>query len=144
MSGTFDEQIKNCIEACGYKLYACQLFRAQKRLEVMIDNSEKKISIEDCVKATKAIQYHLADNDLSIEVSSPGINRPLLKGEHYISAVGEMIQIKIQAGEKISGTLTQASKEEITLRQNDGQIHTLPLSSISNGKLITSEERIHE
>ncbi len=56
-----------------------------------------------------------------LEVSSPGIERPLKKPRHFQSAVGERVKLKIAGGEKLKGILESADEEGVVLRNKEGE-----------------------
>lgn len=78
-------------------------------LRIFIDK-EEGISIDDCVDMTQAINPVLDKEDpiqqeYTLEVSSPGMNRKLTKPEHFACYLGEMIRVKLirplENGERI-------------------------------------------
>lgn len=74
-----------------------------------------------------------------LEVSSPGIDRPLRTPEHFQGAVGEEVKLKtmqaVQGRKHFKGTLTSADAERIVLLTEDGEV-TLPLEGISKANII--------
>ena len=55
-----------------------------------------------------------------LEVSSPGIERKLIKPTHFINAVGEKIKVKLGAGDKLKGTLKSADDNGIVIETKQG------------------------
>ncbi|HSG27836.1 MAG TPA: ribosome maturation factor RimP [Candidatus Krumholzibacterium sp.] len=71
----------------------------KKVLRLYIDRLEGNVSIEDCVKVSRALGLVLEDDELirgpfNLEVSSPGINRPLTKPEHYVRFTGRQARVE--------------------------------------------------
>ncbi len=71
----------------------------RKVLRLYIDRLDGNVSIEDCVKVSRALGLVLEDDDLirgpfNLEVSSPGINRPLTKPEHYVRFTGSQARVE--------------------------------------------------
>ena len=68
-------------------------------LQIFIDNKEKKIEISDCEKASNSISTildveDLIKNEYRLEISSPGINRPLTRLKDFKYWQGNKIKIK--------------------------------------------------
>ncbi len=77
------------------------------------------VTVDDCEKVTRQLQYALETVDADyarLEVSSPGVDRPLKTPAHFARFVGEQVKIALKhpfQGRKIySGTLCEASAEE--------------------------------
>ncbi len=83
------------LEQMGYELIRVKNI-GNDVLQIMID-SEKNININDCTKATKLIRniLHVAnlDDAFGLEVSSPGIERPLVKPAHFQKYIGKLIKL---------------------------------------------------
>jgi ribosome maturation factor RimP len=63
------------------------------------DQTGKGVDVEDCQKATRAVETALEVEDVvpheyALEVSSPGIERPLTRPEHFQRFLGKQIQVK--------------------------------------------------
>lgn len=78
---------------------------------------------------TRAISRMLDETDpiagaFTLEVSSPGLERPLRTPEHFQRAIGELISVKTNAGvggdRRCKGTLTEADDESITITPAGG------------------------
>ena len=92
---------------------------AGKYLRIYIDRPEG-ISLDDCEKYHRAIQPQLESYDYDfLEVSSPGVDRPLKKDKDFERAIGSEVEaklIKALDGQKlITGVLTDFSRDEIVL-----------------------------
>ncbi len=75
----------------------------KKVLRLFIDNPEGSVSVADCVKTSKAVGFVLEGEDLiqgafNLEVSSPGINRPLVKPAHFERFTGHGARVEYTAG----------------------------------------------
>jgi ribosome maturation factor RimP len=126
---SIETKIINLIEAplngLGYELLRIKQIE-QGVLQVMID-SDNGVNIDDCVKATKLVNriLQVAEiEDYALEVSSPGIDRPLIKPEHYIKFIGNDIklttQIAIEGQKRFSGKLTNFDKDNNEIELNCG------------------------
>lgn len=123
------DDIENLIEPLineiGYDLWGCEYLLQGKRslLRIYIDKTEG-INIQDCEKVSKRIGALLdVSNTISgnydLEVSSPGIPRPLFYKEQYRQYIGEDVQIKLahklQGKRKFTGKIISADDENLVL-----------------------------
>ncbi|HAP79924.1 MAG TPA: ribosome maturation factor [Ruminococcus sp.] len=112
-------------------------------LRVFIDRDEG-ISIQDCEAVTAPVSDMLDREDpisqsYILEVGSAGLERELVREEHFEACIGDVVQIRlIRAvdGEKdIIGTLLSAGRDEITVGDDDGNEKKYMLSDIAHVKL---------
>ncbi len=83
-------------------------------IEVLVDR-DSGLTIDDCKKVSRAVEGSLDREveDFSLEVSSPGVGKPLLVKRQYFKNVGRNVAIKTIDGQKIEGQLTLANEENI-------------------------------
>ena len=111
------ELIEPALNDLGYELVRVKQL-ADDVIQIMIDN-EAGVNIDDCAKATRLIndilQVAEIDDRYNLEVSSPGIDRPLIKPEHFLKFIGHNIklnsQILIDGQKRFVGKLTGFNKE---------------------------------
>lgn len=98
-------------------------------LRVYIDK-EGGVTIEDCETVSRVLEKKLDEKDpieqaYILEVSSPGIDRPLKKPEHFQKYIGEVIDIKLykplDGKKEYQGELKQFDNGVITIIQEDGK-----------------------
>lgn len=89
------------IAAEGLELLEVEFVRENGEwvLRLFIDNPGGKVGVDECQKASKAVDLALDVEDFitqaySLEVSSPGVNRPLKKPEHFQRVLGQKVRIK--------------------------------------------------
>jgi len=119
--------IESPLNGLGYELVRVKLI-GNDVLQILID-AENGVGIDECTKATKLIRniLHVAELDAlySLEVSSPGLDRPLLKPEHFIKFIGSDIKLTsnslIDGQKRFVGKLTDFNKDthQITLTCED-------------------------
>lgn len=97
-------------------------------LRVFIDK-DGGVSIDDCVNLSHAIDKPLDEKDpieqaYFLEVSSPGVERELVRDEHFISNIGEKIKVKmirpVEGKREFSGILSDYTDGSITISCEDG------------------------
>ena len=83
-------------------------------IEVLVDR-DSGLTIDDCKKVSRAVEGSLDREveDFSLEVSSPGVGKPLLVKRQYLKNVGRNVAIKTIEGAKIEGSMTLANDEWI-------------------------------
>lgn len=116
-----EEKIQNLIEQplanLGYELVRIKHI-GDDIIQIMID-SENGVNITDCTKVTKLINPILSVAEISdkynLEVSSPGLDRPLIKPTHFIKFIGNTIKLNcfnlIDGQKKFMGELTNFNEE---------------------------------
>jgi ribosome maturation factor RimP len=93
--------IEQNVVSLGYELVEIE-FAAEGLLRITIDfadDSQGFVKIEDCEKVSRQLSYVLMAEDLDysrLEVSSPGLDRPLTKAVDYQRFVGELVKIKLK------------------------------------------------
>ncbi len=128
-------------EAAGWVL---RLFIDRPGREPM--SKEGGVGLEECAQVSHAVETALEVEDLvpqaySLEVSSPGINRPLRRPEHFAKVVGQRVKVKTfgpvgQPPQKsISGVLLQSSSSDITVQVEGGGAFQIPFRDIAKANL---------
>ncbi|AWN72656.1 TPA: ribosome maturation factor RimP [Legionella anisa] len=113
----------------GYELWGCEYLSQGRHslLRVYIDKADG-IGIEDCEAVSHQVSALLDVDDpisgnYSLEVSSPGIPRPLFKSWQYQRYIGHEVQIKtfkpVDGKRKLIGTIVSASESSLVLNINN-------------------------
>jgi ribosome maturation factor RimP len=110
---------------------------ASERLRLVIDSPEG-VDIALCERVTGLLRDLLTD--WSLEVSSPGPERPLTKPEHFRRFVGRRVRVRTReevAGHKsFTGRLTGADEESVSVDSGDGPV-SIPLASVRRSNLLS-------
>jgi len=112
-------------------------------LRLFIDR-QGGVTLENCTAVSREVSRYLEVEDpieqaYHLEVSSPGLERPLKKKDDFIRFAGRRARVKMQ--EKIDdqrvfiGTLKGVEEDDVVL-SIDGQLHYFPLAGISRARLI--------
>jgi ribosome maturation factor RimP len=129
----------------GYELWGLE-YRAGKRsalLRLFID-SESGISLDDCTEVSRQVSALLDVEDpirvpYTLEVSSPGVDRPLFESGQYARYVGRQARVRTQwpvGGQRnFAGEIVSADDRSVTLRV-DGEEVRVPLDAIARGRLV--------
>jgi ribosome maturation factor RimP len=86
-----------------------------------------------CERVTDVLREYL--REYSVEVSSPGIERPLRTREHFASAVGSRVKLRT-AGKKVKGEVVSAGENSVTVAVADGHEIHIPYAEIVRANLI--------
>ncbi len=129
----------------GYELVLVEYVPRSHVLRLFIDHPHG-ITLNDCTGVSRLVGDVLDAEGLSdritsrytLEVSSPGLDRPLVKPEHFQRFVGREVQLSVsphQGRHKLRGKLTEANALGVTVVE-DGQTHHFPYSTIERAKLV--------
>jgi ribosome maturation factor RimP len=86
-----------------------------------------------CKRVTDALRDYL--RDYSIEVSSPGLDRPLRRQEHFVAAHGRRVRVRTP-GRKLRGEVLSAGEQSVTVAASDGAETEIPYHEIVRANLI--------
>jgi len=137
---TNKETIINILHDCGVDLYDIEIVSENERKIFRIYITSKDgISLDKCSEVTKILSPILdleppVSGEYTLEVSSPGIERPLRKNEHYIGSIGEMVKVKLINTDKIIGKLESLEDGKITLVEDDGEVVSISLDDIDKAR----------
>ncbi|MFH0731956.1 MAG: ribosome maturation factor RimP [Candidatus Omnitrophota bacterium] len=113
-------------------------------LRILVDKEKSSINLEECAAINKEISALLDENDIikesyTLEVSSPGLDRPLKSKRDFQKVTGEELEfyLKEQIGGKnfYKAILDSVNEQTIIIRTKDGRLVTLPIASISMARL---------
>ena len=93
------------------------------KVEVFID-SDAGVSIGLCAKLNRFLQGHIDEagwlgEKYTLDVSSPGIGRPLKLLRQYHKNIGRTLEVKVQEGKEHKGILIAVTEDEITLEYKE-------------------------
>jgi ribosome maturation factor RimP len=86
-----------------------------------------------CRRVTDALRDYL--REYSVEVSSPGVERPLRTREHFAGVVGRRVRLRT-AGKKLKGEVVSAREDSVTVAVADGAENEIPYAEIVRANLI--------
>lgn len=129
----------------GYELVGIEYRRGADSglLRIYIDR-EGGIKLEDCVAVSRQVSAMLDVEDplkeaYQLEVSSPGIDRPLFVREHFERFAGSKARIKLRMklnGRKRFEGVLQGVQDENVVLEMDGEMEYLPLDQIDSARLV--------
>ncbi|WP_044409341.1 ribosome maturation factor RimP [Thiomicrospira microaerophila] len=134
------------VEALGMVLWGCEYIAAGKdsTLRIYIDRPQVGVTVDDCAKVSRQVSAIMDVEDpissaYMLEVSSPGMERPLFKPAHYEDYVGKRVNIRarspILGRRKFKGELVELHPEHIVV-EVDRESYEIPFSNIDKANLV--------
>ena len=135
------------VEGDGFELVDVEVtgLGARTMVRIIVDRPGG-ILLEECALVSRQLSPLLDDADLiphryTLEVSSPGLNRPLVTPRDFRRRIGEVIRVrslKVDGGETESqGKLLDCREEQILIETETG-IQTVPLSAVKKARVVIS------
>ena len=144
--------IEPSIEAMGFDLVRVRFITTSRRtLQIMAERADGSMTVEDCAELSRAASAILDVEDpikgeYNLEVSSPGIDRPLVREQDYLKYAG--FEAKIETATPISGqrrfrgTVVGLEDGQVALDAPQGRVY-LPFENIEQAKLVLTDALIN-
>jgi ribosome maturation factor RimP len=156
MAEQLERQIEERVAELGFELVELERAGSKTRpiLRVRVDVPGSApgdgVSVDDCARVSRALEEYLdAAEDVAeryvLEVSSPGVERPLVRAADFARFAGSEIAVKLSRplanGTKrieaeLIGLDTTAGEERIRLRLKDGSTIDIPRADVTRANLI--------
>lgn len=145
--------ISPSLESMGYEIVRVQMQEGKRKtLQIMLDRADgKDISIDDCEKASRQISALMdvedpIEGNYNLEISSPGIDRPLTRKKDFERFAGYEVKITLsfphEGRKRFSGELHGLDGENVVLTLSDSKEKEqvkLPLDQIASAKLVLTD-----
>lgn len=144
-----EQQLINIIQgpvmALGFELVGVEYIRSRSPILRVYIDSENGITVDDCADVSRQISSVLDVEDpittaYNLEVSSPGMDRPLFTIEHYRRFLGEEINVslRIAVGNRRNwkGTIKSVEDNEMITLTIDGKDEIFALSNIQKANIV--------
>ena len=127
-------------------------------LQIMAERDDGTMTVEDCEEASRAISPALDVDDpiekaYNLEVSSPGIDRPLVRRSDFATWLGHLVKIEtatIVAGRKrFKGRIAELGDDDIALLRDEAPegeeaCVRLPFDALAEARLVLTDDLIRE
>jgi ribosome maturation factor RimP len=141
--------IEPSLTAMGYDLVRVQIDgKRQLRLQIMAERGDGSgMGVEDCARLSRHVSALLEVEDpiegsYTLEVSSPGIDRPLVKAADYTRFAGHVAKVELKHARenrrRFTGTIKGLEGGAVVLHTEEGSI-SLPLAEIERAKLVLTD-----
>lgn len=137
------------VEALGYRLVRVNFGGGSRTiLQIMAERPDGSFSIEDCTKLSRDLSALLDVEDpiaeeYVLEVSSPGVDRPLVRPEDFERNAGFEAKLtatqQIDGRRRFSGILKGISEEEVITLQCEDGTYDIPFHMMEKAKLVLTD-----
>lgn len=147
-----EQLIAPTVADLGFEIVRVQLGGGQRRptLQIMMERPDGTLAIEDCVEVSHAVSALLEvedpiDGTYELEVSSPGIDRPLTRAKDFLRYAGFEarfeLRLPVEGRKRFKGRLLGLEGTDVILAEAGGQPQVrLPLSAIGKAKLVLTDD----
>ena len=148
--GRIADAIRPVVHASGLDLESVRVTAAGRRrlLRVVVD-SDRGVSLDDAAAVSRELSAVLdevgvmGDFPYTLEVSSPGVDRPLTQPRHWRRATGRLVKVKVADGDAVLGRVVSADTEEVVLNV-DGDRRRFPYAKLGAGAIQVEFGRLPE
>lgn len=129
-----EEFVKHFIEK-NADLFLVEIKSAPGNKVTVLLDGDNGITIENCTSVNKALYKFIEEtglfgaNNFSLEVSSPGVDKPLKLLRQYKKNVGRKVEVILNDGTKSEGTLTKVNDDEITIDEKTGKKNKMEMKT---------------
>jgi ribosome maturation factor RimP len=115
----------------GTEVLAVEL-NSPHRFTVYVDHAQG-VDHALCARVTHVLDDYR--REYSVDVSSPGVERPLRKREHFRNVIGRRVAVRTDAQARVRGEVIAADEREVTIASSGRPVH-IPYDAIVRGNLI--------
>ena len=137
--------LRDTIESLDCQLWGCEFLQQSRHslLRIYIDKPQG-VTIEDCERVSRQVAALLDVHDLipgqyRLEISSPGVPRPLFYLSQYAQYVGQSVYLKlnrvVDGTRKVQGVILAVQPDSVTLSGDDKE-QTILFSNIVKASLL--------
>ena len=144
------DMLSEFFDANGYELFRTEFVKEGKDwflrvyIDKMVDGEYVNVGVEDCEAVSRYLSDKLDEEDpieqnYYLEVSSPGMDRPLLRDKDFVRFAGEVVEIKLYKGFEgkkfYEGVLVERNEDFLVIRDEKDQELNIPRDMISKVNL---------
>jgi len=149
--------IEPVLNSAGYRLVRVRLSGMNGlTLQIMAERADGTMTVEDCEHVSRMISPLLdvedpIDRAYHLEVSSPGIDRPLVRMSDFAKWRGHIAKVEtsvmVDGRKRFRGTITGLKQDAVTLeadkaKHGEAMVADIPLDTIADARLILTDELI--
>lgn len=144
--------IEPVVEQLGYEVVRIlSIGETNPTLQVMIEhkNYEEELTVDNCAEVSRAISAALDEKDpienrYTLEVSSPGLDRPLTKPEHFKRYIGYLIKLEtlepVEKRKRFKGEIKEVAADNTVILEMEGNTYSISFDNIAKAKIIITDE----
>ena len=141
-------------KALGFALVRVKMMggKSDPTLQIMAERPDtRQLTIDDCAELSRRISDLMDEKDpieeaYRLEVSSPGIDRPLTRRADFADWAGHEAKIalkeKLNGRQRFNGELVGIDGDTVTISDKEGVEHKLPFDAIDTAKLVLTDKLI--
>lgn len=139
-----EELLQPGAQALGYELVAVEMSGGDTSILRIYIDTPNGVTVQDCAKASRQFSAILdvedpISNRYTLEVSSPGMDRPLAKPLHFKAVVGQDVKIRmntlVNGRRRFTGQLVEAT-DEFAVVEVDGEQTELLYTEMDRARLV--------
>ncbi len=136
------ELLEPTLAGMGYELVEVEQPSPGKMLRVFVDKQDSGITLDDCVAISNHLAQLLAVENVAysrLEVSSPGLDRPLKKKADFLRYQGEMIRIRLRIplqGQKNFVGKLHTMQDDILMLEVDGELLRIQFGNVDRARVV--------
>lgn len=145
--------LEPAVEAAGYRLVRLRLMGGKtKTLQIMAERPDGTMSVEDCAILSRALLDFIEredplEGDYELEVSSPGIDRPLTRLIDFARYAGHEAKVElvspIDGRKRFRGLLLGLDGNQVAMESQGARV-SFPFPGIAEAKLVLTDKLIQE
>lgn len=147
------------VDALGYRLVRVKLTSQDGlTLQIMAEKPDGTMTVDDCEQVSLAVSPALDVDDpiegaYQLEISSPGIDRPLVRSGDFANATGQLARIEtsmpVSGRKRFRGNIVSADENGIQFERDkvdegEGAIVTIPFDIMVSAKLVLTDALIQD
>lgn len=151
--------VRPVLEAIGFRLVRVRLSGQNGlTLQIMAERPDGTMTVEDCEEVSRAVSPALdvedpIDKAYHLEVSSPGIDRPLVRKSDFEAALGHLVKMEtavmVAERKRFRGRIVAAGEDGVTIERDqasygDEPVVQVPWDAIADARLILTDDLISE
>ena len=145
------EMLKPLIDEMGFDLVRIiTIGNVNPTLQIMIERKDREnIVVDDCAAVSRAVSALLDEKDpiagrYTLEVSSPGLDRPLTALENFVRFAGFEAKIEtdveIEKRKRFKGRIVRVDENDNIVFAMDGEEYLIPYEAVFKAKLLLTDE----
>jgi len=151
--------VQPVLRATGFRLVRVRLSGQNGlTLQIMAEREDGTMTVEDCEEVSRAVSPALdvddpVDKAYHLEVSSPGIDRPLVRKSDFVTWIGHLVKmetsIMVADRKRFRGRISSTDDEGVTIDRDQASygdapsVH-VPFESIAEARLILTDDLIRD
>lgn len=150
-----EDLLEPVISGLGYEtVRILTIGQANPTLQIMIDKLDgSEIVVDDCAKVSRAVSEVLDEADpikdrYNLEVSSPGLDRPLTKIAHFKRFAGNEVKIEtsvaVDGRKRFKGILKAVDDQNQIVVDVEGAEYVIPFDDIAKAKIVITDELLNK